>query len=469
MINTLYLPELREMLAENDRTGLQEFCGALHPARVAEFMEGLEAIEMWQVLQATEPDVRADIFSFVEEAKQVEIVETVGPEGISRLIADMPADDRVDLLSEVDQEVMEQTLPLLPQEDRRETLRLLGYAEGTAGALMTTEVARLSQTLTVHDALEAISRQSQDLETVYYNYVVDDQDHLLGLVSARDLVVNFTRPDTPISDLMQRDVVTVLVTDDQEAVAEKVANYNFIAIPVVDHHRKLLGIITHDDVIDVLQEEATEDAHRSASVDPLEDGYLETVWHQLAWKRGIWLTVLFVAALLTALALRGYEEDFQKVTWLVLFIPLVISSGGNTGSQSATLVIRGLTTGDVNLRDWRRVLRKELAMGLCLGGSLAAIGYLCAVMLTRSVPESADGVASAVNAVPTLWEVLVVPITLLLVVMCGTMTGGLLPLLFQRMGLDPALMSNQFVAGIVDIAGILIYMTVAMIMVPGLW
>lgn len=461
MINTLYLPELREMLAENDQPGLQEFCAALHPARVSEFMEGLDADEMWRVLQATEPDVRADIFSFLEEAKQVEIVETVGPQEISPLIADLPADDRVDLLSEVDQDVVEQTLPLLPQEDRRETLRLLGYEEGTAGAVMTTEVARLSQTLTVHDALEAISRNSQDLETVYYNYVVDDQDHLLGLVSARELVTHYNQPDTLLSDIMQRDVVTVLVTDDQEAVAEKVADYNFLAIPVVDHHRKLLGIITHDDIIDVLQEEATEDAHLSAAVGPLEDGYLETPWHTLAWKRGVWLIVLFVASTFTALTLREYQASFSEVWWLVLFLPMVISCGGNTGSQSATLVIRALTIGDVGLYDWRRVMRKELIMGLCLGGALALIGYGCALLLTRE-PDSVELVS------PRLTEVMVVPITLLLVVICSTLMGGVLPLAFQRMGLDPALMSNQFVAGLIDICGILIYMTVAMLIVPGL-
>lgn len=460
MINTLYLPELREMLAEQDTDSLREFCAALHPARAAEFMEGLEAHEAWGVLQAPEPDERAEIFNFLDEAKKVEILESVDASETSPLIADLPADDRVDLLNKVDAEVVQQILPLLPQEERRETMRLLRYPEGTAGAVMTTEVARLAETLTVHDALEAISRNAQDLETVYYNYVVDDEDHLLGLVSARELVMHYSKPDTPIGELMQRDIVTVLATDDQESVAEKVADYNFLAIPVVDHNRKLLGIITHDDVIDVLQEEATEDAHRSSSVDPLVEGYLDTPWHVLAWKRGVWLMVLFVAALLTALALRGYESDFQKVTWLVLFIPLVISSGGNTGSQSATLVIRGLTTGDVGLRDWVRVIRKELVMGLCLGGVLAAIGFACALGLTRGGDHPTP---------PSVTEALVVPITLLLVVLCGALSGGVMPLAFQRMGLDPALMSNQFVAGIIDIAGILIYMTVATTMIAGLW
>lgn len=469
MINTLYLPELREMLAAEDQEGLREFCSALHPARAAEFMEGLEAPEAWRVLEATDPDHRVDIFGFLPEAIKVGIIETVAPAETSQLVADLPADDRVDLLNDIDEAVVDEMLPLMPQEDRRETLRLREFAEGTAGSVMTTEVARISASLTVRGALEAISKQSAELETVYYIYVVDDEDHLLGLVSARQLVTHFSTPDMPIADLMQRDVVSVLASDDQEVVADKVANYNFLAIPVVDEHRRLLGIITHDDVLDVMREEATEDAHLSAAVDPLEDGYLETHWFTLAWKRGIWLAILFVAALLTALALRSYEADFQKVTWLVLFIPLVISSGGNSGSQSATLVITALTTGDITLADWTKVMRRELLMGLCLGTALAIAGYVCALVMTRGATsvEMATAKQSAL-ALPTAGEVMVIPITLLLVVVCGTICGGALPLIFRRLGLDPAMMSNPFVAGIIDIAGIVIYMTVAVAMISAL-
>ncbi|MEM8866030.1 MAG: magnesium transporter [Planctomycetota bacterium] len=466
MINTLYLPELREMLAANDQDGLREFCVALHPARAAEFMEGLTPDEAWQVLQASDHDHRVDIFGFLEEPTQVGIFESVDPAELSSLVADLPADDRVDLLNEADDERVSEMLPLLPQEDRREILRLREFPEGTAGSVMTTEVARLSANLTVREALEEISRQATDLETVYYNYVVDDDGHLLGLLSARQLVVNFSSPDMPIAELMQRDVVSVLATDDREEVAEKVADYDFLAIPVVDDHRRLLGIITHDDILDVLREEATEDAHMSAAVDPLEDGYLETHWFTLAWKRGIWLAILFAAALLTALALRSYEAEFQKVTWLVLFIPLVISSGGNTGSQSATLVITALTTGDITLFDWWRVIKRELLMGLCLGLVLGVAGYCCAFALTRQTMVAEE--TGQLIPPPTGFEMLVVPITLLLVVVCGTLCGGLLPLLFRRLGLDPALMSNPFVAGIIDIAGIVIYMTVAMTMIGGL-
>ena len=453
MINTLLLPELREMLATGDDQGLREFASALHPARAVEFMEGLTAAEAWQVIKASDTATQVEIFGFFDDHLQVEIVETVPLEEIAELVAELPVDDRVDLFNEVDSAIAEKMLPMLPVEERRETLRLQEFAEGTAGAVMTTEVARISESFTVRQATESIGRQAVDLETTYYNYVVDDHNRLRGLISARQLLTHFGKPDTPIAALMQRDVVTVYASDDQETVAAKVAAYNFIAIPVVDDQQHLLGIVTHDDVIDVLREEATEDAHMAAAVDPLDTGYLQTHWFTLAWKRGMWVSILFFAAMLTAIALKNYEADFEQLPWLVMFIPLVISSGGNTGSQSATLVITAMTLGDVTLEDWWRVIQRELLMGVCLGSVLALAGWLCAVWMLPDIPW---------------FHLLVVPLTLVMVVVCGTLCGGILPMLFRRLGFDPALMSNPFVAGIIDIAGIVIYMNVAILMLDSL-
>jgi len=305
----------------------------------------------------------------------------------------------------------------------------------------------------VGQALEEVSRQAEELETIYYLYVVDEEDHLRGLLSARELLSAMGKPGTRIGDLMERDLITVNASDDQEEVAQTVARYDLMAIPVVDDAHHLLGIITHDDVLDVMVEEAAEDAYLSAAVAPLEESYLDTSVFRLSWKRGIWLTILFVAALLTAFALHEYQGvmDTPKTIWLILFIPLVISTGGNSGSQSATLIITALSTGDITLRDWWRVVYRELAMGLLLGGFLGVIGY-----------------AGALLWAPGYWAALVIPLTLLLVVVCGTLSGSLLPLLFKRIGLDPAMMSNPFVAGLIDVLGIVIYMTVAgMILGPG--
>ena len=441
MPNTLYLPELREMLAENDSAALEEFCTALHPARTAEFMDGLTGQEAWEVLRHAELGLRVEIFNFFDREKQIEIVETQDREEIAEFIGELPPDDRVDLLSEVRPWIVEQLMPLIASDERRDIQRLSQFPEGTAGAIMTTAFARLSEDLSVDEVKDVIQQQAEDLETIYYLYVVDREDHLRGLISFRQVVMG--QPGTTVGELMERDIVTVNMLDDQEAVADKVARYDLLAIPVVDDEHRLVGIITHDDIIDVMREEATEDAHMIGGVAPLEQGYLETALLTLTWKRGIWLTVLFFGALLTAFALDQYEGFIHSITWLVLFVPLVISTGGNSGNQSATLVITGLSTGDIELGDWWRVVWRELVLGLLLGGALGAVGFLCALVVA-----------------PTPLAAAVIPITLILVVICGTLLGSLLPLLFSRLGLDPAMMSNPFVAGLIDVIGIVIYMKV---------
>ena len=446
MINPLLLPELREMLADDDAEQLRAFCIELHPARTAEFIEGLSAEEAWKVLTYADLPIRAEIFGYIDEAKQIAIIEVCDRQQIAQLIAELPADDRVDLMREVDPLVVDQLLPLMPTKERRELLRLRTYPEETAGALMTTELAKLDESVSVTEALDELGRQAADLEIINYLYIVDAEDHLRGVVSARQLVSSLGKPELGVADLMERDVVTVHVTDDQQRMAEKVARFDLLAIPVIDDENHLLGIITHDDVMDVLREEATEDVYRLGAVDPLEAGYMATHWFTLTRKRGTWIVFLFFTALLTALALRTYGTDLRAVPWLVFFIPLVISTGGNSGSQSATLVIRALTVGEITIHDWAKIIRRELVTGLCLGIFLAAIGYVAVLLLAAATPLHA----------------LIIPITLVLVVLCGTLTGSLLPLLFQRLGLDPALMSNPFVAGISDIVGILIYMNVAM-------
>jgi magnesium transporter len=446
MANPLYLPELREMLAANDVEGLREFCGALHPARTVEFMDGLTADESWEVIRHAHGFLRREIFSFFAEDLQVEILESLEREEAAKLIGEMPADDRVDLLQEVDPEVVEEVLPLVPIEERRDIQRLQAFPEDTAGAEMTSEFARVSETTPVKEALDQIARQAEQLETVYYIYVLDEEDHLHGLVSARELLSAARFPDRPLGEIMERDLVTVNVADDQEEVARKVAKYNLLAIPVVDDEHRMLGIITHDDVIDVIAEEAVEDAYRAAAVEPLEETYMGTPLLELTWKRSIWLTILFFGALATAWALREYEKVTEAIPWLVPFIPLIISTGGNTGNQSAALVITALSAGEVKMADWWRVVRREFAMGLLLGGLLGICGFFCAWALKEV----------------TAFEATVLPITLLLIVVCGTILGSALPLLFRRLGLDPALMSNPFVAGIIDVLGIVIYMKVAL-------
>ncbi|MCA9216080.1 MAG: magnesium transporter [Planctomycetales bacterium] len=449
MINTLFLPELREMLESGNSTELRDFCEALHPAATAEFMEGLTVDEAWRVLQEATRETRSEIFSFFDEARQIEILETQDREQVAQLIEDLAPDDRVDVLNEIEPQLSEQLIKLLPSDDRRETLRLQAYPEGTAGAVMTTEVIKLDESLTIRHALEQLQKQSNEVETIYYLYVVDELDHLRGVLSARDLISSLKSPEKTLRDLMETEPLTVDVHDDQEEVARKVAHYDLLAVPVVDDQHRFQGIITHDDIIDVVREEATEDAHRIAGVEPLDAGYLQTRISQLCWNRGVWLAPLFFAAMLTAKAMERFDERLSEPAWLWLFIPLVISAGGNSGNQSATLVITALTTGNVRISDWLTVVRRELLMGLLLGTLLAVVflptGWLVAPELNATNPMN----------------LAVIPVTLLFVVCSGTIVGSILPLLFQRLGQDPALMSNPFVAGIVDILGILLYVMVA--------
>jgi magnesium transporter len=444
MVNTLLLPELREMLADRNEAELIEFCSALNAGRTAEFMEGLDDADMWTVLQYADPDRRAEIFGYFEENRQVDLLETQRADQVADLVDKIPSDDRVDLIHQLTPARVQEILPLLPVADRRDIQRLRSYQEGTAGALMTSEVAMLSESLTVRAALEDLGNQASDLETIYYLYVVDDDNLLRGIVSTRQLVSSLKHPERTLGDMMETDVIVAEVEEDQESVAEKVERFNLLAIPVVDSRRQLLGIITHDDVIDVVREELTEDAHRIAAVTPLEQEYLRIGLLNLSWKRGIWLIILFFAALLTAFALEHYHEELSDYIWLVSFIPLIISAGGNSGSQSATLVITALTSGELETSDWRTVMRREAVVSLVLASFLSAIGYSVAIFMA-----------------PSAFAALVIPLTLLAVIIVGCLFGAALPLIFQRLGLDPAMMSNPFVAGIVDILGIVIYINIA--------
>ena len=312
---------------------------------------------------------------------------------------------------------------------------------------MTPDLVKLPERLTVTEALAELQRLAGEVETIYYIYLVDDSDHLRGVLSTRDLISSLPSPEKQLNEIMETEPITVDVYDDQEDVARKVAQYDLLAIPVVDEQHRMLGIITHDDIIDVVREEATEDAQRIGGVAPLELGYLQTPIWRLFWNRGIWLLPLFFGALLTAGAIQNYEFQLDQWGFLIWFLPLIISSGGNSGNQSATLVITALTSGNIRLSDWLTVMFREIWMGLLLGTLLGLVFLPVGFTVARDA-------------------MVVVPITLVLVVLCGTIVGSVLPLVFQRLGQDPALMSNPFVAGIVDIVGIIVYVNVAIMVCP---
>lgn len=454
MIHPILLPELRMMLAEGDEEGLREFATALHPATVAECAEDLDIEETWRLLSHAPLTEQAEIFSYFPLHKQIEMVDGAGRERMSKLIEEMAPDNRVDLLERLDEKVVENLLPLVAQAERHDIRTLLSYPEDSAGAVMTTEYASLPAEITAEEAIRRLRHQAPHRETIYYVYVLDADRHLLGFVSLQELILS--RADMQVGELMHRDVISVRVDEDQEAVAHKLARYDFIAIPVVDTHNRLVGIVTHDDVIDVVMDEATEDVHRLGAVEPLIDTYLHSRFVTLWRKRAGWLAVLFLGQLLTVWALEGYTHELRDLTALVLFIPLIISSGGNSGNQSAALVTRALALGEVRPRDWTRILGREILMGTSLGLALGAIGFGRALW----IPES------QLAGIDIQWLSLVVALSVTVVVLWGALVGAALPLVFQRLGLDPAIMSNPFVATVVDVTGLVAYLAIARTLLP---
>ena len=448
MPNPLILPELRAMLAEGDEQGLMAVLD-LHPATVADFSEGLTVDETWRLLDRAKGAYEAEIFTFFPQDKQVEMASGQGKQRMSRLIEAMPHDDRVHLLRQLGEDVVESLLPLVNKADREDIRRLLAYPEHSAGSLMTTDYATITPDMTADMAIGSIRRQAATSETIYYLYVLDAQRRLIGVASLHDLILS--KPSEKVSEIMVDDPVAVRVDQDQEEVAAVLGKFDFLAIPVVDSESRLVGIVTHDDVLDVLVEEQTEDVQKMGSVVPLAEHYLDAPFVEVWLKRSLWLSALFVAELFTFTALASFEDAIESILALSLFVPLCISTGGNSGSQAATLITRALALGDVKIANWRRVLVHELGMGLALGLTLGFIAFLRAAMTPGSVLGSA-------NRWMLAW---VIAQSVAVICLWGTLVGSMLPLVFKRIGVDPGYASSPFVATFVDVTGIVIYFSIA--------
>ena len=444
--NPLLQPDLKIMLAEGDSDGLQQFCEVLNPVIVSEVLQGLPPADVWRVLLSTGIARQAEIFELIEPAEQVQLVASIDRKHLSQLVEAMSADDRVDLLSHMDEEHVEALLPLIAQAERDEIRRMLSYPENSAGSIMTTEYASLPENITVGEALSRLRQQAPDSETIYYVFVVNEARHLHGVISLRELIL--ARPGVVLADIMRREAISVRVDDDREEAARLIARFDLIALPVLDEESRLVGIITHDDVLDVVQEEAEEDAYRQSAMEPLEQSYLSTPILTIAWKRGVWLMVLSIMALGTATVMRMFGRAEGDENWLDWFLPLVLASGGNTGSQSATLVIRAMALAALSKQDRIRMAVRELLTGMILGLCLGLFAWLALQGLFGRDWMQAG----------------VVSLTVALVVTMGTVTGSLLPMFFESLGMDPALMSNPLIASLSDIVGVVIYFSVAILL-----
>jgi magnesium transporter len=430
---------------------------------------GLSPAELRDVWMILTPDERFDGFRLLPRGDAEEFFLDLDARGHAELILGLPAqerrawmrllapDDAADVLQAAPAEHREQLLGLLDERTRKEVSALLAYAEDEAGGLMNPRFARVRPDATVDEAIGYLRRQARGrLETIYYVYVLDEQQKLLGVVSFRELFS--MDPAQRIRDIMHSDVVTVLEDQHQEAVSRVFAHHGLAAVPVVDSAGCMKGIVTLDDIVDVVQEEATEDIQKVGGMEALGAPYLDVAFGSMLKKRAGWLSALFLGEMLTATAMTFFEDEIARAVVLTLFVPLIISSGGNSGSQASTLVIRAMALEEIRLRDLWRVARRELGTGLALGGILGALGFLRIVLWQALLPSYGQHyllIAATIFA------------SLLGVVTFGTLTGSLLPFALRRMGFDPASASAPFVATLVDVTGLVIYFSVASAILHG--
>ena len=398
-----------------------------------------------------------ELFLRLNAQEQFELINTLtSPEKRSwlRLLA---PDDAADLIQEYPQEERERLLALLDEDTRTDVIALLAYAEDDAGGLMNPKFVRLRPDVSVDVAVRYLRAQARKhVKTIHYAYVIDAKDKLLGTVSFRELLL--APANQLVSDIMETNLITVPENMDQEEVGRRFSHHGLTAIPVVDKKRRMKGIVTIDDVVEVVEEEATEDIHKFGGVETLGAPYFQVGLLEMIKKRGGWLVLLFLSEMLTATAMGYYQKEIERAIVLALFIPLIISSGGNSGSQASTLVIRALALGEIKLRDWWRVLLRELSSGLALGAILGVIG-LCRILLWPRREK--------IYGEHFLLIGFTVACSLVGTVLWGTLTGSMLPFVLRRLGLDPASASAPFVATLVDVTGVIIYFTVASIILSG--
>ncbi|MGQ9897098.1 MAG: magnesium transporter [Acidobacteriota bacterium] len=448
---TIQLTENQVTTVSN--SALRDLCEKSHPAVGAEALSALEAGAVWEVLREVSPVLRTEIFSHLAPSLQVEMVVTLPRADMARLLSDMPPDDRADLFRRLPEASREDVLPALAEAEREDIRRLTDYEDGTAGAVMTSDYATLSPDLTAAAAIERLREVAPDKETIYYSYVVDENRKLLGFVSLKDLIL--ARRDATVRDIMHKDVILAKASDDQEEAARIIQKYDLIALPIVNDDGALVGIITHDDAIDIITQEHTEDMRRFMAITGStgRDGYLQTPFWKHVQDRLGWLVGLAALGLLSGLIIHKFEATLTQVIILALYMPMVADTGGNTGSQSATIVVRALALREISPRDIWRVLSKELQVSVLLAVVLGLLAWAKVMWLSQGI-EISPRLSLADIA-------LVISLSLSMQVVTATLIGALLPLTAARLRLDPAVVASPALTTIVDITGLLIYFFMA--------
>ena len=410
-----------------------------------------------QIIASMSVNRAVSVFKLLEFPTQKSIIRNLPPNIVASLLNELPADDRTDFLEGLPSNALRELIKLLEPEERKITLSLLGYPENSIGRLMTPDYVYVYPGNTIEQVFATIRKFGKDSETINVIYVINEKGELLDDIRIRDFILN--PPDVKVSDLMDNRVISLNAYDDQETASEVFKMNNRVALPVVSNSNKLLGIVTIDDMLWVAGEEFSEDMQKMVGTEALKEPYLEMPLLRLFKKRIVWLVILFLGEMLTATAMTFFEDEIAKAVVLALFVPLIISSGGNSGSQASTLIIQAMAVGEITIADWWRVMRREIFSGLLLGAVLGAIGFFRILVWHSIFPDLYGDHWAALG--------LTVGITLVGVVLWGTLTGSMLPMVLKRLGADPAVSSAPFVATLVDVTGLIIYFSVAFMLLSG--
>ena len=450
MIGSLIQPELVELIRQRNFNQLREILCGFPAPDLAEILGDLSPDDKAVLLRILPHDLATEVFEYLSVEDQENLLQALGNEQVARILNEMPPDDRTALLEELPSAATQKLLNLLSTAERKIAADLLGYPKGSIGRLMTPEYIAIQQNWTVAEVLAHLRRVGRERESLNELYVVDEKGRLVDSVRLRNLVV--AELSTPVGELLDHQVFALRATDDQETAVAAFRKYDRTILPVLDSRDVLVGVVTVDDVLDVAEQEATEDIQKMGGMEALDAPYLKIAMLSMIRKRAGWLSILFISEMFTATAMGYFENELEKAAVLGLFLPLILSSGGNSGSQATSLIIRAMAVRDVTLRDWWRVLRRALMAGVALGVVLATI-VLVRIFLwphketlyTTHYPLVAATVAFSLVGV-VLW---------------GSIVGSMLPFLLRRLGFDPAASSAPFVATLVDVTGIVIYFTVA--------
>jgi magnesium transporter len=442
MIGKVILPEIDELIERKKFDDLKATLVELFPQDIAELIEDLEDEQKGIVFRLLPKSLAIEVFEKLAHTEQENLLFSFSNAKIKEILEEMSPDDRTDLLEELPAKIVKKWITLLSPEDRTIVKTLLNYPEESVGRLLTPDFVDLRMGMTAREAIKRIRKIGLNKETVFYLYIIDDQRTLVGVISLKDLVL--ANPDILVKDIMFEDFVAVHARDDQEEAATLAQKYDLLALPVLDSENRLVGIVTIDDLIDVLEEEVTEDFHKMAAITPTEEEYFEAGIVRLMSRRVIWLILLLFTGGISGNIMKFYSHTIEAVVSLTFFIPMLLGTFGNSGTQTATLVIRGIATGEIESKDFFKVIRREVAVGLLLGVVLGFFGFL------RVYVSQQD-----------LWLSLSTGLTFLCALVAATLAGSSLPLVFKKLKLDPAVLAGPSITTIMDVMGLLIYFEMA--------